>query len=738
MLGIEIYTKPIDELPNVGDKIIRQLNKLQIFSIWNLLLHLPRDYENQSQITPISDLIADQKRLTEGEVFSVNLVGRRKKILIAKIRWDNYFLDVKFFHYSHARLHQLQVKTRVRCFGMVKNNKGNLEMIHPDLTVIKANDSLPNYLISTYPSVEGLPQYRLRKMIAYSCQTYLKEAKNDDFQRGLLDFLQQPLQQSATPNSSKSVAEYIRDLVKKPIDLYTAIYQLHFPSLDSSIEMLLEGRSRAHIRLILEELCVHHLISAKIRGLHRQAIAIPLAPPAHSSKKNTTASLSLIPKAVNENIVQQYLATLPFQLTLSQEKTIAEIEVDLEPPKPMMRLLQGDVGSGKTVVAVVAMLLILKRGWQAALMAPTELLAIQHFENISASLIELGIEIHLLLSKTKAKERKQILDRLLSGEPLIVIGTHALFQNTVEFINLGLLIIDEQHRFGVNQRLQLLKKSEHSDYRAHQLFLSATPIPRTLAMTVYSELSQSILDEKPAGRTEIKTLVVENSKIEQIYKSVRNQCEQGNQVYWVCPFIEDSELLDVQSVASRYEDLQQNFPQLHIGLLHGKLNEVKKQQVMQAFKDKELGLLLATTIIEVGIDVPNASYIVIEHAERMGLAQLHQLRGRVGRGNVQSQCLLVYQAPLSDESKQRLQAMRDSNDGFHLAELDLRIRGAGDFSGIKQSGNINFKVANFYRDFSFFPITKEISKFLLTQKSLEELSCLLDKWRSNAEEYAKV
>ena len=767
------HQQTLHDIPGIGEKTRRQFNQLGIHSIGELLLHLPFKYQNRWQLHPIGDLIAGQSVLIQGKVTDIRpLMGRSNRRSRAyasaalSVSDDSGSMGIKFFNISSQRLNQLSRQPLVRCFGEVQYGNYGMEMVHPDLSLVTAQSTLPDHWHALYRSTQGLPQYRLRQSIEVAVKQYLPSLPEIDLGKTLELFdWQAMIQPSHPPDPSEALTgegeqpswlELLESMQQQAITLKQAIEWLHFPPLHFQEQELAEGCTVLHLRLILEELVSHQLSLQRIAKTMTKTRAVSDQP---DESRITPISATSDPEPVQVSLLDQYLAELPFALTTDQAQAMNDIKADLQGTQPMMRLIQGDVGSGKTIVAILSMLVMVQRHWQCVLMAPTELLAKQHFLTHQPLLKKMAVEVELLIGKVKVADRRKLNKKLQAGTPMIVIGTHAVFQQAVEFKHLGLIVIDEQHRFGVNQRLALLEKSQtnhsvtdqaltdeknnnepsHSSgsnpmiTQAHQLLLTATPIPRTLCMTLFSDLSQSIIRHKPPNRQPIKTVVMSDDKLSDLYKSLQAQLDIGKQVYWVCPFIEESEHLQVQSISVREPQLRD---QLHcrLGVVHGKMDELSKQQTLQHFRDQQIQLLLATTVIEVGIDVPNASIMIIEHAERMGLSQLHQLRGRVGRGSIASQCILLYSAPLSATGKRRLAAMRDSNDGFYLAELDLKLRGSGDLLGTRQSGLAHFYVVNFARDFELIPLAKKMTKHLDHQQQ----DTLVARWKINADRYVQV
>ncbi len=654
VLSRSLAEAPVTELKNVGAKFAEKLAKLGIHCIQDLLFHLPLRYQDRTRITPIGALRPHMDVVIEGEVKVADVVFGKRRSLAIRLQDGTGTITLRFFHFSAAQKNSLSQGTRIRCYGEARRGSSGLELYHPEYLTLDEVHSRPveEHLTPIYPSTEGLTQQRWRQLMA-QVVTFLKQGRAiDDL---LPPTLLKPLQL---------------------MDLKSALLYLHQPPPNAQLSQLENHAHPAQKRLIMEELLAHHLSLLKMRA-EVQADTAP------TFKRST-------------QLRQQLLEQLPFTPTNAQLRVDNDIQQDLIKPVPMLRLVQGDVGSGKTLVAALAALNALEAGYQVALMAPTEILAEQHLKNFHGWLSPLGIELGWLAGKVKGKAREATLNAIAQGDAQMVIGTHALFQQEVAFHKLGLAIIDEQHRFGVHQRLSLKEKG--NGFSPHQLIMTATPIPRTLAMSAYADLDTSVIDELPPGRTPVNTVALSGERRAEVVERIRNGCTNGRQAYWVCTLIEESETLEAQAAQATAEELQLALPELKIGLVHGRLKAQEKADVMDAFKCGELHLLVATTVIEVGVDVPNASIMVIENPERLGLAQLHQLRGRVGRGTAESHCVLMYKTPLSALGKQRIQAMRDTSDGFRIAEIDLDIRGPGEVLGTRQTGLMQMRVADIQRD----------------------------------------
>lgn len=664
------------------------------------MFHLPLRYQNRTRIAPIGSLQPGDEVTVEAEILLTNVAFKGRRMLISKISDGTGQLTLRFFHFNASQQQNLEAGKIIRCFGEVRLTHGGLEMIHPEYQFDHQEDLVQSSssLTPIYPATEGLRQFSLR-------------ALTDQL---VID----------SENLRVDVPEWLPSSVLNKLkfpSLAQAIAYVHRPPADASVETLRYGRHRYQQRLAFEELLAHHLSMRKLRKRYQLRTA-PVFKPQH-------------------RLTTQLLEKLPFTLTTAQQREFSKIEKDLDSVTPMLRLLQGDVGSGKTIVATLAALQAAENDYQTAIMAPTELLAYQHFQNISEWTAQTNIEIEFLSGSLKAKPRAQALANIAEGSCKIVVGTHALFQDQVEFNKLGLVIVDEQHRFGVHQRLSLRNKSKLSEngkeVLSHQLTMTATPIPRTLAMTAYADLDYSVIDELPPGRTPINTVAMENTRRSEVIERVHHLCQSGRQAYWVCTLIDESEILQCQAAENTAEQLTKELPDLRIGLIHGRMKQAEKEQRMRAYKQGDIDLLVATTVIEVGVDVPNATLMVIENAERLGLAQLHQLRGRVGRGALQSSCVLLYQSPLSQHAKSRLKVMRETNDGFEIAQHDLEIRGPGELLGTRQTGLEQFQIADLQRDQSLLAEVNSVSDTLLEQYP-EDADKIIQRWLGKKESYGNV
>lgn len=686
-------SSPIASLKGAGPKLAEKLAHLELTSVGDLLFHLPYKYQDRTRITSIGALRLGMAVVVEGYIRSTQVAFGRRRSLICRIQDGSGLLTIRLFHFSKAQQHVLKNGAAIRCYGEVRMGPTGLEMIHPEYQVRENGEFEPldQRLTPLYPTTEGIHQIRLRGLIEQALEVL-------NAQGGLPEWLPP---EWLTPWQLPSLTGALRTL--------------HRPDPNTDTHALLEGEHPAQQRLAFEELLAHHLSLQALRQATQATGAQPVP-----------ASTSLVP-----SLVQQ----LPFSLTGAQQRVSVEIAKDLAHPFPMLRLVQGDVGAGKTLVALIAALQAIEAGIQVALMAPTELLAEQHYLNMQAWCEPLEVEVGLLLGKTSKKDRNLLLDKLESGDIRLLVGTHALFQKGVEYQNLGLVIIDEQHRFGVQQRLALKEKANNGT--PHQLTMTATPIPRTLAMTAFADMDISIIDELPPGRTPVTTTVISQDRRDAVIRRVDAACQDGRQIYWVCTLIEESEERQAEAAEATASRLAEALPGRRIGLLHGKLKPAEKSRLMAAFKAHELDILVATTVIEVGVDVPNASVMIIENPERLGLAQLHQLRGRVGRGTTESFCLLLFGQPLSEQGKQRLEVMRQTNDGFIIAEEDLKLRGPGEVLGTRQTGAVGFRVADMERDAHLLEHIPALAR-RLNDEYPSHCPHIIERWLINADRYAQV
>jgi ATP-dependent DNA helicase RecG len=691
-----LFNQPIAGLLNgVGPRVAEKLAARGLVTLQDLWLHLPLRYEDRTQLTPIRALQPGVAAQVEGRVEAVERGFRFRPVLRVAIGDDsNATLVLRFFHFRAAQVAQFAPGTRVRCYGTPKPGQNSLEIVHPSYRVLGDDDAgaLGDALDPVYPAVEGIGPATMRKLIAQAL-----DRLPDDASLELLP------------------ADMMRGL-KLP-SLRQAVISMHRPARGADLAALATGTHPAQRRLALEELLAHNL------SLRRQRIAL---------QKHRAPKL-----AGKGTLVTQLVSALPFTLTGAQQRVFKQIREDLKQPFPMLRLVQGDVGSGKTVVAAMAAMLAVEAGKQAALAAPTELLAEQHLANLRHWLEPLGIRVAWLAGKVTGKARIQVLAEVASGTAQVVVGTHALMQEAVVFHDLALAIVDEQHRFGVHQRLALRDKGASGESVPHQLIMTATPIPRTLAMAAYADLDVSAIDELPPGRTPVQTVALSAERRPELVERIRAACAEGRQAYWVCTLIDDSDEVIAQAAQGTYESLSALLPGVRVGLVHGRMKAAEKQVTMRAFKAGEIDLLVATTVIEVGVDVPNASLMIVENAERLGLAQLHQLRGRVGRGAAASNCVLLYQSPLSQMAKQRLATMRETNDGFLIAEKDLELRGPGELLGTRQTGLAVFRVADLARDADLLPQVRDMADQLLAQ-SPAVADRIIMRWVGSAARYASA
>jgi ATP-dependent DNA helicase RecG len=671
-----------------------RLARLGIHTLQDVLFHLPLRYEDRTRVVPMGAVRPGDQAVVQGEVELAEVRFGRRRSLLVRVSDGTGFLTLRFFHFNASQQAGFTRGAGIRCYGEVRAGPSSAEMIHPEYRLIDPGEPAPveQTLTPIYPATEGVHQLTLRSLT----EQVLQRLEHG----GLRDWLPAGL---PVPFRLTSLAAALR--------------YVHRPPPDAAVDQLLEGRHPAQQRLAFEELLAHHLSLRQVRQRARHAAAPPLVG--------------------GPELEADFLRVLPFELTAAQRRVIDELRHDLVQSHPMARLVQGDVGSGKTVVAACAALAAVAAGYQVALMAPTELLAEQHYRSFAGWLEPLGIGVAWHSGKLKGRERSATLQSIRDGGARVAVGTHALFQQEVEFDRLGLVIIDEQHRFGVHQRLALRDKGRDGQLRPHQLVMTATPIPRTLAMTVYADLDTSVIDELPPGRLPVKTVVISQERREEVMQRVQNACRAGQQAYWVCTLIEESEALQCQAAEKTAETLAASLPDTRIGLVHGRLKAAEKETLMAAFKAGNIDLLVATTVIEVGVDVPNASLMIIENPERLGLAQLHQLRGRVGRGQTQSSCVLLYQPPLSENARERLAALRDSNDGFEIARRDMELRGPGEVLGTRQTGEMKFHIADLLRDESLLAAV-ETSGAQLLDGHPGHIAPLIRRWLGDAVQYGEV
>ncbi|MFT3898290.1 MAG: ATP-dependent DNA helicase RecG [Thermomonas sp.] len=693
-VAVDFNQQPLAALPGIGPRVAEKFAARGLETVQDLWLWLPRGYEDRTALTPIRALQAGVAAQVQGRVEAVERGFRyRPQLRVAIGDESRSTLVLRFFHFRAQQVAQFAPGAIVRCFGTPRPGAHGLEMVHPSYRVLEAGESpLGDALDPVYPQVEGIGPATLRKLVGLALDRLPDAASLELLPLGLLEGFGLP-------------------------GLRESLLALHRPPRDADVSALHAGTHPAQRRLALEELLAHQL------SLRRRRIAL-----------QRRASHALEAKGA---LVERLRASLPFALTDAQQRVFAEVRSDLARPHPMLRLVQGDVGSGKTVVAAMAALQAIECGRQAALMAPTELLAEQHLANLKSWLEPLGVRVGWLAGKVGGKARAQVLADAASGDAQLLVGTHALMQEGVEFHDLALAIVDEQHRFGVHQRLALRDKGGAGNRVPHQLVMTATPIPRTLAMSAYADLDVSSIDELPPGRTPVQTVVLSGERRPELVERIRAACAEGRQAYWVCTVIDDSEEVVAQAAQTTYESLVAALPELRVGLVHGRMKPAEKQSVMRAFKQGDIHLLVATTVIEVGVDVPNASLMIVENAERLGLAQLHQLRGRVGRGSARSSCVLLYQPPLSAMAKQRLETLRETSDGFRIAEKDLQLRGPGELLGTRQTGLAAFRVADLARDADLLPQVRAIADRLMAE-SPALADRIVARWVGAAARYASA
>lgn len=684
---------PVSALKGVGASFALALARLNLRTVQDVLFHLPMRYLDRTCVVPIGDLTPNTSVVIEGAVVRCDVAMGRRRSLLVTLRDETGQVNLRFFHFNAAQKAQFAAGTQVRCFGDPRLGSSGIELYHPEYEVIHPGEAykpVDQSLTPIYPTTEGLSQARLRKLTAQAIEMMRISPP--------AELLPREMNQQFQISSLSEALAYV-----------------HFPPKDAPIPLLLCGTHPYQQRLAFEEMLAHHLALQHSRALARAELAATL--PADTT------------------LLQRFYDRLPFALTGAQRRAIRDIHIDMAQQKPMLRLVQGDVGSGKTLVAAAAALAAAGQGWQVALVAPTEILAEQHKRNFEAWLAPLGFQVTWLVGRLTTKQKQAALDMIEQGAAHLVVGTHALFQEHVRFARLGLMIIDEQHRFGVHQRLSLRDKSAAA-MRPHQLVMTATPIPRTLAMTAYADLDLSVIDELPPGRTPVNTVLVSQQRRADVIERVRSACREGRQAYWVCTLVEDSETLAAAAAEEMAGQLREALAELQVGLIHGRLKGREKEETMARFKAGELNLLVATTVIEVGVDVPNASLMIIENPERLGLAQLHQLRGRVGRGRAESHCVLLYGNPLSRVAKQRLQVMRSTCDGFVIAEQDLNIRGPGELLGTRQTGALQFRLADLQRDAQMIPAIQHTAGLIQAHHS-GVAEALIQRWFGHQQDYMK-
>ena len=682
----------LTDLKGVGQKGLIKLNKIGINSIEDLLFHLPIRYNDKTKLSKIADLEPGKKLLFEGRIEKANVIFFKKRMFVVRISDETGSVQLRFFYFNKSQMSNFSVGKNVRCFGELRVASNTKEVVHPEcLFYDKIKPPIDEFLTPVYPLTEGLHQHSLRNFIKQS-----------------LGFLK----------SGKIILPELlpANVLKKYnlVDINSALSNIHNPRKNISHEELIDSRNQNKKRLVFEELLAHQLVFKQIRAFNKKLTSFPL-------DKNIEPIKKLISK-------------LPFSPTNSQMDVMEKIINDMQGSTPMTRLVQGDVGSGKTLVALFGALHAISNGFQVAFMAPTEILSEQHYQSIKLMLKDFDIKISLLYGGMRPKEKEMVTEDIKLGNTDFIIGTHALIQNQVKFKNLALIIIDEQHKFGVHQRMTLTSKGKNTETYPHQLILTATPIPRTLAMTLYGNLDYSVIDEMPKGRRKIETIAISENRRDEIFQKITKQCHEGSQVFWVCPIIDESEVLECKAAINTYDEIRKKLHEINVGLIHGRMKMQEKEKIMNEFRSKKIDLLVSTTIIEVGLDVPNATVIIIENSERMGLSQLHQLRGRVGRGSKKSTCILVYKTGISELARNRIDILRKNTNGFDIAKEDLDIRGPGEILGKRQKGDINFKIANVGRDYKFINDTKECSE-LISDKVSEKL---VKRWINEDVEIGKI
>ena len=690
---MDIATLPVTALKGIGPKLADKLKRLNLHTVQDVLFHLPLRYQDRTRLMRMGSLRPGGEAVVEGEIELADVVFRGRRSLVCRVSDGTGHLHLRFFYFNAVQQQNLARGRRLRLFGAVRFGPAGLEMIHPEyeFTDGAQTPKAEENLTPVYPATTGVHQLSLRKIARQALEKHLDK-----------------------------IHEWLPSDVLQELNLPTlteALALVHRPPPRTPVELLAEGRHPAVLRLSFEELLAHHLSLKRLR------------------KRAQTEQAPAIVSA--GELTQRLLGGLPFRLTSAQQRVLAEIMQDLRQPHPMQRLVQGDVGSGKTIVAALAGLGAVECGLQVAVMAPTELLADQHLRNFSSWLKPLGISVVGLSSKLNGRARQEVLEEIGTGRAAIAVGTQALFQAGVEFADLGLIVVDEQHRFGVHQRLALREKGRLGERRPHQLIMTATPIPRTLAQSLYADLDVSVIDELPPGRRPVETVAIPSARRADVVRRIREACSAGRQVYWVCPLIEESETLELETATDTAQALRVALPELRIALIHGRLKPAEKEKIMEAFKRGETQLLVATTVIEVGVDVPNASLMVVENAERLGLSQLHQLRGRIGRGTAESHCVLLYQSPLSEMARARLAAMRETSDGFEIARRDLDMRGPGEILGTRQAGMPQFHIADLLRDRALLERVQSVAEYVL-QECPERVDPIVRRWLGSLETYARV
>ena len=686
----------ITSLTGIGPRLQEKLAHIGIRKIQDLLFHLPYRYIDRTRLIPLGELKSGEDAYIQGKVELTQVQYGRRRTLLCRISDGTGAIILRFFYFSKSQQNKLKREQLIRCYGKVRMGTTSLEIIHPEYRLLENDREIgtENQLTAVYPTTKGLQQPRIRKLIEQALLV-LNHNKNN-----MIELLPKEILSEQNLPTLIDALEYV-----------------HQPPVDADLKSLISQKHPSQKRLIAEELLAYQLSLLDLRKeLKKEESPV--------FKKST----QLVPK---------FLKKLSFELTNAQKKAFEIISSDLNKNSAMLRLLQGDVGSGKTVIAALATLQAIEENYQVAIMVPTELLAEQHYKNFTNWFESLNVEVIFLTGKLKKSTKNMIGEKFKNKKPIVAIGTHALFQENITFSKLGLVIIDEQHRFGVHQRLALIEKGQQYDKYPHQLIMTATPIPRTLTMTAYADLDHSIIDELPSGRIPINTTVHPTQKRDVIIERIKHKCEIGHQVYWVCTLIDESESLQCETAIATSEKLKEKLKNINVGLIHGRMKSDEKENIMKDFKDRKINLLVATTVIEVGVDVPNASFMVIDNAERLGLSQLHQLRGRIGRGNKESFCTLIYQPPLNDLADKRLKIMRDTNNGFVIAEKDLELRGPGEVLGTRQAGIPDFRIANLKRDCYLLVKIQEIGKPLI-EKNPDNVKLLIERWLGEKHEYSNV
>ena len=671
---------PIISISGLGKKTSDRLNQLGIHTLEHLVFHLPSRYQDKTTITPLSKVSVSDEVLIECSIDRIEVAPSRQRQLLCYLSDNqNQRILLRFFHFNQYQKQALIRGETLQCFGEIKIGRQGLEMHHPEYRIVSQNQTplLESTLTPIYPLCSGISQNKMKQWINHSLEVLKTSLLDDYFEK---------ITYNALPS------------------LKASLFLLHHPNKNENLTQIETFKHISQQRLIIEELATHQLSLLKTK---------------RARKRRTTNQF-----AIKNNLSNNLLNSLEFNLTAAQSRCIKEIHEDLSNTEPMLRLLQGDVGSGKTIVAVFSLIQAVENNFQTAVMAPTEILARQHLQNFTDYLKPLNIQIAYLSGSQNTQERREQLELIETGKAKVIIGTHALFQENVNFENLSLVIIDEQHKFGVHQRLSLTQKAKKTP---HQLVMTATPIPRSLTMSAYADLDTSVIDELPPGRQPVETVALSNSRRDELIGKIRKISDEGRQIYWVCTLIEESDALRAESAEKTFNYLSSNLEDLKVVMIHGRLTKPEKEAIMSAFAQGNINLLVATTVIEVGVNVPNASLMIVENSERLGLAQLHQLRGRVGRGSEKSICILMYQSPLSDNAKQRLEVLRQSNDGFMIAQKDLELRGPGEILGTQQTGIASMKIANIVRDAYLLKEASYYSSKML-EANEESQNALVDRW----------